>query len=569
VETLAQEPDALSLALLRREVALEKRIQQLQSENELEFYKPHGKQILFHIAGALYHYRYGRTGNRFGKSEMGAAEDVSYALGYRPWWKQGTTLRSLLPVVDHKGNVLATEAMYTEEQLNLDMRTAGIPNHPTKGVIITTDWDKSTEVFTEVAQGPTKGKLFKYIPKSRYINSEKNHSGAIDTIRVRHISGGVSVIRLDTVKSFKQNPLGSESGDNDWAHFDEPIPHEMYNAIIRGFIDRDGCAWFTCTPLTEPWIDEKFIPDTEQLSKEDLGVVENGDFWMMTGSTNDNPHNTPEAVERVMSQYPEEEQETRRSGIPKAYFGLVYGNEFVWNVHVRGSLRNPVPPVGWSSWDRPPKDFCLRFAIDYHPRKPHHVLFIATSPQEYHYVYAEIFLSCLMVDLVGEIRCTLQLNDPTVPGLIDPLADTPNRVTDITPLEEVLRLGLPVIPATKDPHNGILKVKSLLKQRDRMGNPMLQVNPECRRFLMEISRGYIWDGETNKPVKDKDDAMENFYRLCLQGLHYIEPSENASYIVTKMTNPIDSNIIRPDEFSSAFEDQKPARSTAFASRYRS
>ena len=58
---------------------------------------------------------------------------------------------------------------------------------------------------------------------------------------------------------------------------------------------------------------------------------------------------------------------------------------------------------------------------------------------------------------------------------------------------------------------------------------MVEVNPACRRFLFEISRGYIWDGETNKPVKDNDDMMEDFYRLCLQGLDYIQPATENDY----------------------------------------
>lgn len=521
------------LLLARRELQLTKRLIELRRENELQFYVPHEKQAKFHGA-ASFHYRYARTGNRFGKSEMGAAEDISFALGYRPWIPEGNPLRTL-----------------------------GIPPYPTKGLIITTDWDKSTEVFTETADGPTKGKLFKYIPKSALIGTPgKNHSGAIDTIRVRHISGGTSVIRLDTVKSFKQNPLGSESGDNDWVHVDEPIPVEMYRAIIRGLIDRDGRVWFTCTPLTEPWIDETFLPDMENQSQDIIvGEVIHGDFWMMTGSTNDNPHNSADAIERVMSQYPEEEQETRRSGTPKAYFGLVYGHEFDWPIHVRKDA-----PAGWKNWNTPPSNFTKRFAIDYHPRKPHHVMFIATSPGEYQFIYAEVFLSCLMHELVAEIRLNLGLEGSTVPGLIDPLAATPNRVTDITPLEEVLRLGLPVIPATKDPHNGILKVKELLKSRDRRGSPMLTINSACRRTLMEISRGYIWDGETNKPVKKNDDAMENLYRLCLQGLHYIEPNE---IITMPKVKDFTSDIVLPDFGENVFEEaRKRTRRERFASRYK-
>lgn len=534
METLVQELaiDATELLLLRREVALEKRAAKLRSENEIEFYCPHEKQRNFHSA-ALYHYRYARTGNRFGKSEMGAAEDVAFAIGYRPWLSEGDPLRTL-----------------------------GIPQHPTKGLIVTTDWDKSTEVFTSTEEGPNRGKLFKYIPKSRHLGYTKNHSGAIDMIRVRHVSGGVSIIHLDTVKSFKQNPLGQESSWWDWIHYDEPVPEEMYKANIRGLMDHDGRVWFTCTPLTEPWVDEKFIPDTESQSKEVINIQINGDFWMMTGKTDDNPFNTKEAIERVMSQYSEEERETRRSGVPKAYFGLVYGHEFQWEKHV---LKDP--PRGWKDWGHPPENHTLRFAIDYHPRKPHHVLFIATSPNDYQYAFAEIFLSCLAKDLVAEIRCILLLGEATVPGLIDPLAATPNQVTDITFMDEVIRLGLPVMPATKDPYNGILKVKELLLAKDRNGFPMFHVNARCSRFLMEISRGYIWDGETNKPLKTKDDAMENFYRLCLQGLQYIEPSSINDLIPPKVQD-IPGNVLDFPSELNILSDDKPEKQKRYNERYR-
>lgn len=482
------------LLLARRELALTRREAELRRDNALAYYSPHPKQEAFHFASE-FHRRYARTGNRFGKSEMGAAEDVSFALGFRPWY-----------------------------ELSDPRRTKGIPNHPTKGLIITTDWDKSTAVFTSEEDGVNKGKLFKYIPKSAYLGCSRNHSGAIDVIRVRHVSGGTSIIRLDTVKSFKQNPLGQESEAWDWIHVDEPVPEQMWKAVSRGLVDRRGKAWFTCTPLTEPWIDEKFSPDTEgQSLSASADGFSHGNYWMMTGSMEDNPHNTPEAIADFIAELSPDERECRIKGIPSAYSGIVY-KEFSWDVHVlstKDAAGSYAAPSGWRSWSEPPPHFSRRFAIDYHPRKPHHVLFIATDEYERQYVYAEIWESCLMSELVTSIKSILQ-GESTVPGLIDPLANTPNQVTDITPLEEVLRLGLPVLPATKDPYNGILKVKELLRARDRLGRPMLIVNPSCRRFLFEISRGFIWDGETNKPVKLNDDAMENFYRLCLQGLSYIE-----------------------------------------------
>lgn len=516
------------LLLLRREVQLERRIKVLRREAELSFYRPHPKQVGFH-AHAYKRYRYARTGNRFGKSEMGSAEDVSFALGYRPWVPKDDPLRTL-----------------------------GIPPHPTKGVIITIDWDKSREVFTE-REGDNLGKLFKYIPTSALGQPTKNHSGAIDRIPVKHISGGWSVIHLDTIKSWKQDPKAMESSVWDWAHIDEPCPEGLWKGIARGLVDRGGRGWFTCTPLEEPWIDEAFVPDLAA-DRNQATTFETKDRWMMTGSIYDNPYNTKENINSFLQWLTSDEIECRINGLPTSFAGLVY-KEFNWDKHVRSD-----PPVGWPSWLTPPATFCKRFAIDYHPRKPHHVLFIATSPQDRHYVYAEVFRSCLMSELVANIKAVLGKSGATMPGLIDPLADTPNRVTDITPLEEVLQLGLGVMPATKDPYNGILRVKERLLEHDRQGNPMMIFNENLPRTMMEISRGYVWDGETNKPKKDKDDAMENLYRLCLQGLFYVEPTTDNDYIPTKTPDFFATESLNPFEFAGT----DTPRSTKFnrTTRYR-
>ena len=526
----------IELLRARRLLALEQKKRTLEKDNQLYFFKPHPKQCLF-FENAHARRRYARTGNRFGKSEMGAAEDVAFALGYRPWVREGDPLRTL-----------------------------GIPPHPTKGLIVCTTWKKSREVFTELEQGNL-GKLFKYIPRSCLGQPTKNHSGFIDRIPVKHVSGEWSVIMIDTIEGFKKNSLAQESSVHDWCHIDEPIPEQMWKAIARGLVDRGGRAWFTCTPLTEPWIDEYFVPDLQaDRSGRTSGYDPETSRFMMTGTMHDNPHNKPEDIALFMQELTTDEQECRINGLPTSFAGLVY-KEFDWNIHV---LRDA--PPGWTSWSHPPADHTLRFAIDYHPHKPHAVLFIATSPLDYHYVYEEIWSSCLMSELVADIKRVLHGGESTVPGLIDPLASTPNRVTDITPLDEVLRLGLPVLPATKDPHNGILRVKEILSKRDRVGRPMIVFNAALPRTLMEISRGFVWDGETNKPVKKNDDMMEDFYRLCLQGLDYVEPAIHADYEIIQPRDLGDLNI-RGDEFGDVFaeigeETRKRDRAVRYSSRYR-
>lgn len=545
---MISEPPPLDLLLSRRELSLARRQDALRRENGITFYEPHEKQYQFHIAD--YRFRHGRFGNQTGKSEMGSTEDISYSLGYRPFMERR------FPIINGKREVIGWHEGYKGHPFS----TIGIPDHPTKGLIITEDWDKSKEVFTELV-GDNKGKLFTYIPADAIGEPTRNHSGAIDRIPIRHKNGGWSVIHIDTVKSFKQNQMALESSIWDWIHVDEPCPEKMFKAAARGLMARNGRAWLNLTPLTEPWIQDMFVPNMNQLL-DDVGSVVNRDKIMLLASMYDNPYLTEEGRDAYISLLSDEEKECRVKGIPSAYSGIVY-KEFSWHDHVIKET-----PPGWRDWATPPEDYTLRFAIDYHPRKPHHVLFIATSPHEVQYVYAEIFLSCLMSELVSEIKTVLK-REATTPGLIDPLASTPNRVTDITPLEEVLRLDLPVMPATKDPHNGILKVKELLKTKNRLGKPILVVNPDCRRFLFEIARGFVWDKDTNKPVKDNDDAMENFYRLALQGLPYIEPATYGDYAPIPALD-IPANVLDFPDLSDVLsdEDGNAAKKKRYASRYR-
>lgn len=518
----------IKVLLARRELALERRRVELLRENQITFYRPHDKQQAFH-ANALARYRYARTGNRFGKSEMGAAEDVAFALGYRPWVEEGNPLRTL-----------------------------GIPNHPTKGLVVTTDWDKSKEVFTE-QEGSNKGKLIKYIPSSCLGQPTRNHSGAIDRIPVKHISGGWSVIHLDTVKSYKQNPLGQESSVWDWCHIDEPCPEGMWKAIARGLVDRGGRGWFTCTPLTEPWIDDAFVPDLGSDRGLEATTFSSGDRWMMTGSMSDNPHNSAEDISSFMAWLTDDEKDARLNGLPTSFAGLVF-KEFRWNEHVLAE-----PPTGWKDWDSPPSSWCVRYAIDYHFRKNDAVLFIATSPQNVSVVYGELWQQMLIDEEVKRIQEFLGQH-PSLPGIVDPLASTPNKLTEVTAMDEYRRLGLAVIPATKDPVNGIRSVKSTLKARDKHGRPVLFFNTNLRRTLFEISRGFVWDGDENKPVKKNDDMMENLHRLCLQGLDYIEPAGENDY---SPIMPRDFDTESLDFSLASDEDLERSRSrrARLASRY--
>lgn len=508
------------LQLKRQEYNLLQRRAELLRTAGLTFYRPHAKQILFHSM-AHKHHRFARTGNRFGKSEMGAAEDVAFALGYRPW----------IP----KGN---------------PMREHGIPKYPTKGLIITSDWEKSTEVFTNLDGTAEIGKLFRFIPADRVKKTNKNHSGAIDKIIVMRDQGmGESIIQIDTIKSASQNAMGQESAVFDWLHIDEPCPREMYIANARGLVDRGGKDWFTCTPLTQLWINDMFVPNRRAELNNDTFEFEDEkgrrNHFMLVGSMYDNPFLTEEAIESFVSLLTEDEKACRINGIPLALAGLVY-KEFKPDEHVYTEL-----PIGWSAFNEPPADYTIRYAIDPHPKKPTAVLFIATSPQGKSYVYDEIWEETIVPELADMIHRRMNKREAQ-DALIDPLAKTRDPITGSNMMQELINRGIIVREAVKDPSFGIMRVKDLLRSRDVNGQPNIFFSADVTRTLWEFDH-FLWDPKTNKPFKENDDMLECLYRLSLTDLEYVSPIQDSAYRRIGLPSYDSSPLTKEDLTETLFE----------------
>jgi len=76
--------DKLEAALARLEAVKQQRV----IENKLGSYEPYPKQREFHQAGASHRERLLMSGNRFGKTECGAAEMAMHLTGLYPdWWR--------------------------------------------------------------------------------------------------------------------------------------------------------------------------------------------------------------------------------------------------------------------------------------------------------------------------------------------------------------------------------------------------------------------------------------------------------------------------------------------------
>ena len=476
----------------------------LQADNGIAFYTPHWKQHLFHVAD--FERRYLRTGNRFGKSDCGAAEDVAMALGERPWYKRN------IEIIDGDRNVRESHQGHEHHPYV----SVGLPKRPVKILIIVTTWDKANEVFTNQEKGDRIGKLFKLIPKNKLVRVSKNNGGHINRITVKSKWGGESVIAIYTVQAFKQNPTSAESSDWDAIHVDEPCPEALYKGVARGLADRDGRSWFTCTPLDEMWINRFFIPKEKARSEFPDGM-HHTHYYVLTGSIFDNPHISAKGRDSYLADLTPEERQCRAQGIPSMYSGLIFkAYDREKHVYIKS-------PAKWEAIDRPPNDYTIRYACDIHPATPNAILFAATSPANYTYFYAEVWENCRMQALCNRIKQILDGRKPEAEWW-DPSAWIEHQALGYAPIDDVFAAGLSPEPGSKDLDFGLLKSQEALEQKDEYGSPLLFFGHHLVRFQGEIDE-YRWNPKRpNKPVDENDHQMENFRRLIVGGLSYVNPN---------------------------------------------
>jgi len=490
-DNLDEFEQADSETLLRRKLELQRKKLDLVKRFGLLYYRPYPKQDAFHRAGNFKCRMY-RAGNRAGKSTLGAAEDCAWLLGYRPWYPEGDPARYL-----------------------------GIPKHPVKGLVIANDWAKVDEIWTSQETG----KIWQYLPSGFVTGTSKNHSGTTDTI----ICSNGSVLRFDVVESFKRSPLGAESSDWDFIHYDEPLPKEFRIAVSRGLVDRGGSEWFTLTPLQELWINDEFFPMDPVVAEKQKST-----HFVIIGSTYDNIYLSQSGINEFESKLTEDERQCRLYGLPLELSGLVY-KEFKKDPHVFEHV-----PYGWKAYNDPPPEYIIYTAIDTHPKVPHAVLFIAVGPSGLPIVYDEIFLHTSATELARLILAKLAKRR-YAPPKCEPAAWIEDPETGRSLATAFAEGGLPVLKASKGKTHGILHLKGVLNKRDPLG---IKFTPNVYRTLWEIQR-YCYDPKTNKPVDADDHMMEDLYRLMINNPSW--ESEDATL------KPMEDESLA-DEYPQPFKD---------------
>lgn len=248
-----------------------------RSEHQLTDYKPYPKQFEFHKASREARQRLLMAGNQLGKTVAAGNELAMHATGVYPEWWCGRRWDR---------GVTAWAAGVTGESTrdNPQRILLGRPGAWGTGAI----------------------------PKNAIVStsSSRGLADAVDTIRVRHVSGDISTIQLKSYEKGREKWQG-ETLDIVW--FDEEPPSDIYTEGLTRTNATGGMTMITFTPL---------LGMTEVVRRFLLDKPAGTHVTQMT--IEDALHYTPEQRAAIIESYPEHERKARIQGIPQLGSGRVF-----------------------------------------------------------------------------------------------------------------------------------------------------------------------------------------------------------------------------------------------------
>jgi phage terminase large subunit-like protein len=249
----------------------------------MAYFIPYPKQAVFLLLGAIKRERLFMAGNRCGKTETGAYEAALHATGDYPADWKGKRF-------DHPtiGWVCGQTSLAVRDicQAKL-LGSPGVVSAQGTGML-----PKDSLVDTSLARGVT---------------------DAIDTVQVRYVSGGISIIRF---KSYEQGRAKFQGEGLDWIWFDEEPDLDIYSEGLTRIGEKDGIAWMTFTPLLGR--SAVVLRFTEDQSRDRDLVLMGIDDIPPDG------HISAEAKKKIIEGYLPHEREARSRGVPILGSGRIF-----------------------------------------------------------------------------------------------------------------------------------------------------------------------------------------------------------------------------------------------------
>jgi phage terminase large subunit-like protein len=286
VRDLVTDEVAAQIRLMKEEYAklLAEKVRRTK-RNQLACYRPYPKQREFHDCGAKYRERLFMAGNQLGKTFSGGAEVAYHLTGLYPDWWKGRRF-----------------------------------DKPTRGWAAGVTSETTRDTIQRILVGPAE-KPEEYgtgaIPGDCIIDysSSRGVPNALDSITVRHVSGGASTLLF---KSYERGREKFQGDTLDFAWLDEECPLDIYTETLTRTNATGGLVLMTFTPLLGmSLVVKRFLqPEPGDPSARERAVIK------MT--IDDALHYTPEQRASIIASYPPHERRARAMGVPLMGKGQVF-----------------------------------------------------------------------------------------------------------------------------------------------------------------------------------------------------------------------------------------------------
>ncbi|MDY6893834.1 MAG: terminase family protein [Thermotogota bacterium] len=410
------------------------------------------KHMKFFQLGNEFSERCIMAANRIGKSEgIGAYELTLHATGRYPDWWEGK--RFSKPISAWAAGTTSTTARDI-----VQFKLIGPPE------------DKGTGLIP-------KKYILKTTPKAGGVPN------AVDTILVKHISGGISRIKI---KAYAEGRKSFEGTEQDIIWLDEECPEEIYTECYIRTMTTNGIILLTFTPLQGITKTVKsFLPDGQ------IKEGSNGNKYLVIATWDDAPHITEKQKAAYYAALPPHQKEARSKGIPTLGSGSIYPileeNIIIDDFGIPSHwLKCYSLDVGWK------KTACLWGAKD--PATN-----ICYLYSEYYKGQAEPFVHSTAIKARGI----------WIPGVIDSAAHGRSQEDGKQLYNSYLNCGLDIMNANKSIEAGIYNTWQMLS----LGQ--LKVFRSLVNWFGEF-RTYHRD-ENGKIVKEDDHLMDATRYMVMSG----------------------------------------------------
>lgn len=412
----------------------------------------YAKQMEFFESGAHFRERAFIAGNRVGKTQAGAYELTLHLTGnYPEWW---TGRRFSHPVVAWASG---DSSKTTRDIIQLSLYG---PMH---------DWGSGM------------------LPRDKIIRvtAKTGIADCLETIYVRHVSGGISEVGL---KSYDQQREAFQGTSRDVIWLDEEPPADIYvEALLRTMVV-NGMILVTATPLqgmTE--IMRSFVQPHEGDESK----------WFTQATWDSVPHLDSAAKSALLASIPPYQREARSKGVPQLGAGAIY--QIAEADIVVPDFEIP------AYWPR-------AYGLDVGWKKTCAIWGARDNETGVVYLYSEHYMGLQQPSLHA---ASIRARGDWVPGVIDPAAAGRSQVDGEQLIQLYRREGLRLQPAVNAVESGLYACWQM------MSSGKLKIFSSLGNWLSEV-RLYARDAD-GKVIKQHDHAMDAMRYLIVSGLSLMQP----------------------------------------------